>query len=110
MSYYYSKLTENVFMHQGNGDHGKLGQGSEKKITVPRRVESFKKYKVVRVASYNEHTAALVQLRDDVGYCPSSVPVSTAYLQSMRRCVCYFTWGRIIFFSSIISKLISHAV
>ena len=45
----------------GNGDHGKLGHGSGKKVSTPQMVEKLKDHKVVRVASYNEHTAALVE-------------------------------------------------
>jgi RCC1 and BTB domain-containing protein len=47
----------------GNGDHGKLGlgHGSACKVSVPTMVEKLKDYRVVRVASYNEHTAALVE-------------------------------------------------
>mmetsp|Transcript_21239 Transcript_21239/g.27128 ORF Transcript_21239/g.27128 Transcript_21239/m.27128 type:complete len:558 (+) Transcript_21239:73-1746(+) len=43
----------------GNGDHGKLGHNNKKKLTVPQLVEYLKNKSVCRVASYNEHTAAL---------------------------------------------------
>ena len=49
---------------RGNGDHGKLGHGSGRKVSVPHMVEKLKDYRVVRVASYNEHTAALVEPLD----------------------------------------------
>lgn len=45
----------------GNSDHGKLGHGCGRKVSVPLLVEKLKDYRVVRVASYNEHTAALVE-------------------------------------------------
>ncbi|KAL9181896.1 hypothetical protein ACHAXT_012239 [Thalassiosira profunda] len=45
----------------GNGDHGKLGHGSGKKVSTPQLVEKLVGQKVVRVASYNEHTACLVE-------------------------------------------------
>jgi RCC1 and BTB domain-containing protein len=43
----------------GNGDHGKLGHGSSTKVTTPKLVESLRDVHVCRIASYNEHTAAL---------------------------------------------------
>jgi RCC1 and BTB domain-containing protein len=45
----------------GNSDHGKLGHGSGRKVTVPQLVEKLNDYRVIRVASYNEHTATLVE-------------------------------------------------
>ena len=44
----------------GNGDHGKLGHGNSTKVTVPKVVDSLRGMHVCRIASYNEHTAALV--------------------------------------------------
>mmetsp|Transcript_12295 Transcript_12295/g.23892 ORF Transcript_12295/g.23892 Transcript_12295/m.23892 type:complete len:561 (-) Transcript_12295:219-1901(-) len=43
----------------GNGDHGKLGHGDTEKVIVPQKVEGLSNKRIVRVASYNEHTAAL---------------------------------------------------
>ena len=76
----------------GNGDHGKLGHGSGKKVSTPQMVEKLKDHKVVRVASYNEHTAALVEPFDDSGNFPgafgaSSFPVTQSFLQDMRDLV-----------------------
>lgn len=81
----------------GNGDHGKLGHGSGRKISVPHIVEKLKDYRVVRVASYNEHTAALVEpsLLDSsnhalYGGSPSletSVPVTSTYRHQMKQMV-----------------------
>eukprot|EP00970_Alexandrium_tamarense_P018597 scaffold13354_cov181-Alexandrium_tamarense.AAC.10 len=54
----------------GNADHGKLGHSNSKKLAVPQMsltlppsqlVQRLAGQKVVRVASYNEHTAALVE-------------------------------------------------
>jgi RCC1 and BTB domain-containing protein len=46
----------------GNSDHGKLGHADlARKVAVPQVVETLKHYRVVKVASYNEHTAALVE-------------------------------------------------
>jgi len=45
----------------GNGDHGKLGHGSGKKVSTPQLVEKLVGQNVVRVASYNEHTACLIE-------------------------------------------------
>lgn len=43
----------------GNGDHGKLGHGDTLRIAIPRQVKKLADKFVCRVASYNEHTAAL---------------------------------------------------
>mmetsp|Transcript_21486 Transcript_21486/g.30089 ORF Transcript_21486/g.30089 Transcript_21486/m.30089 type:complete len:607 (+) Transcript_21486:80-1900(+) len=75
----------------GNGDHGKLGHGSGKKVSTPQLVEKLKDHKVTRVASYNEHTAALVEPLDDSSYAAgafgSSVPVTSSFVQDMRDLV-----------------------
>jgi len=76
----------------GNGDHGKLGHGSGKKVSTPQMVEKLKDIRVVKIASYNEHTAALIEPLDDSGnFCSSfgtnSVPVSSAYVQHMKEMV-----------------------
>ena len=44
----------------GNGDHGKLGHGNSTKVTIPKVIDAFRGMHVCRIASYNEHTAALV--------------------------------------------------
>jgi RCC1 and BTB domain-containing protein len=51
----------------GNGDHGKLGLGNGRKVATPQMVEKLAPLKVVKVASYNEHTAALAEPYDDLG-------------------------------------------
>jgi RCC1 and BTB domain-containing protein len=74
----------------GNGDHGKLGHGSGRKVSVPNMVEKLKDYRVVRVASYNEHTAALVEPFDHnhgLAGGVNAVPVTTAYSAQMRALV-----------------------
>mmetsp|Transcript_53125 Transcript_53125/g.60193 ORF Transcript_53125/g.60193 Transcript_53125/m.60193 type:complete len:609 (-) Transcript_53125:2595-4421(-) len=75
----------------GNGDHGKLGHGSGRKVSIPNMVERLKDYRVVRVASYNEHTAALVEPFDAHNYGLSgggtAIPVSSAYSSQMRAMV-----------------------
>eukprot|EP00752_Nemacystus_decipiens_P017544 g15723.t1 len=43
----------------GNGDHGKLGHGDVRKVSVPTLVAGLVNMHVIKVASYNEHTAAL---------------------------------------------------
>ncbi|GMH78228.1 hypothetical protein TrST_g897 [Triparma strigata] len=43
----------------GNGDHGKLGHGNSSKVATPKQVEALAHLRVVKIASYNEHTAAL---------------------------------------------------
>jgi RCC1 and BTB domain-containing protein len=74
----------------GNGDHGKLGHGSGRKVSVPTMVEKLKDYRVVRVASYNEHTAALVEPFDHsqgISGSASAIPVTTTYASQMRAMV-----------------------
>merc|ERR1712228_76791 len=54
-------------------------------------VENLKDYRVVKVASYNEHTAALVEPFDDSGNFSrmgsNSVPVTTSFMQDMKDMV-----------------------
>ena len=74
----------------GNGDHGKLGHGSGRKVSVPNIVEKLKDHRVIRVASYNEHTAALVEPFDHsngLGGGVNAVPVTTTYSSQMRALV-----------------------
>eukprot|EP00934_Nitzschia_sp_Nitz4_P006496 Nitzschia sp. Nitz4//scaffold145_size56662//25408//27333//NITZ4_006557-RA/size56662-snap-gene-0.86-mRNA-1//1//CDS//3329536577//6486//frame0 len=72
----------------GNGDHGKLGHGSGRKVSVPNVVAKLKDFRVVRVASYNEHTAALVEPFDSSnGGGVRAVPVTTTYAAQMRALV-----------------------
>jgi hypothetical protein len=70
---------------------GKLGVGSSRRVSVPQLVEKLKQYRVVKVASYNEHTAVLVEPFDHVGAGlgggVNAVPVTTAYNSSMRALV-----------------------
>lgn len=71
----------------GNGDHGKLGHGSSKKLSQPELVQRLSGQKVVHVASYNEHTAALVE------------PVNhySTYIQHMRSMVDNEQFSDIVF-------------
>ncbi|KAL7449266.1 hypothetical protein ACHAWC_002476 [Mediolabrus comicus] len=77
----------------GNGDHGKLGHGNGKKVSTPQLVERLVGHLVVHVASYNEHTAALVEPQSiaDGGsrrHAPGTmVPVSAGYLHDMKEMV-----------------------
>jgi RCC1 and BTB domain-containing protein len=73
----------------GNSDHGKLGNGSDRRVSVPQRVEKLKDYRVVRVASYNEHTAALVEPIDHkLGVAgAANAVVTTVYTGQMRTLV-----------------------
>jgi len=70
----------------GNGDHGKLGLGSGRKVSVPQVVEKLKDYRVVRIASYNEHTAALVEPFDS-GLSGVGSSFSAEYSRQMRALV-----------------------
>jgi len=74
----------------GNGDHGKLGHGSSRKVSLPTLVERLAEYRVVDVASYNEHTAALVEPAGDLLFGPRGagmVPVTQSYLEGFREMV-----------------------
>lgn len=59
-------------------------------MSVPHIVEKLKDYRVVRVASYNEHTAALVEPFDhSLGLTGTvnTVPVTAAYTSQIRALV-----------------------
>jgi RCC1 and BTB domain-containing protein len=74
----------------GNSDHGKLGHGSSRKVAVPQIVDKLKDYRVVRVASYNEHTSALVDpsfLGGTGSSAVNAVPVTAAYTSQIRALV-----------------------
>ena len=74
----------------GNSDHGKLGHGCGRKVAVPQLVVKLKDYRVVHVASYNEHTAALVEPFDHslgAGNGINSVSVSVAYTGQIKNLV-----------------------
>ena len=56
----------------GNGDHGKLGHGDTLKVALPQLLHALKGplRTVTAVASYNEHTSALVSVGTDGGAPP----------------------------------------
>lgn len=64
----------------GNGDHGKLGYGDTQKVTVPRVVEALEGLHVVKIASYNEHTAALTD--------PEAIGTAAAATSSFMSDMC----------------------
>lgn len=67
----------------GNGDHGKLGHNDTNKVTVPKMVEVLATKRVISVASYNEHTVALV---DPIATVRSS-QLTSSYLGDMRQLI-----------------------
>ncbi|CAM9820772.1 unnamed protein product [Chrysoparadoxa australica] len=67
----------------GNGDHGKLGHGDTLKVTLPRLVESLSAVHVIKVASYNEHTAVLVEPSGGSG----TVSLSSSFVVDLGRLV-----------------------
>lgn len=71
----------------GNSDHGKLGHGSSRRVSVPQLVDRLKDLRVVKVASYNEHTAALVEPVNQNRIAADTVPVSIEYSSQLRRLV-----------------------
>ncbi|EQC36786.1 hypothetical protein SDRG_05620 [Saprolegnia diclina VS20] len=77
-------LTENGEVYTwGNGDHGKLGHNDQVKVTLPKLVETLQSKRVVSIASYNEHTVALV---DPVAMLRPSLLTST-YAANMRSLI-----------------------
>ena len=76
-------LTPRGICSFGNGEHGKLGHGDTKKLSTPKLIEMLKGHRVLSIASYNEHTAALVEPLDSM-MGTSTVPVTQSYVQSMR--------------------------
>lgn len=77
----------------GNGDHGKLGHGSGKKVSTPQLLEKLVGQNVVRVASYNEHTACLVEPHSVTQggsrrAAPGTmIPISAGFLHDMKEMV-----------------------
>ena len=73
----------------GNSDHGKLGHPGSRKVTIPQLVDKLKDYRVVRLASYNEHTAALVEPFDhnSSNGAVNAVPVTAKYTSQIRAMV-----------------------
>merc|ERR1711862_563306 len=69
-----------------------LDMDRAKKVSTPQMVEKLKDFRVVKIASYNEHTAALIEPYDDSGhFCSSfgtnSLPVTSTYIQQMKDMV-----------------------
>lgn len=79
----------------GNGDHGKLGLGNGRKVSTPQMVEKLSPFRVAKVASYNEHTAALVEPYDEMGGAGmgmfagtgATTQVSAGFLHDLRNMV-----------------------
>lgn len=67
----------------GNGDHGKLGHNDTNKVTLPRMVEVLENKRVVSVASYNEHTVALV----DPSALARTTMLTSSYVNDMRQLI-----------------------
>jgi len=96
-------LTSKGISTFGNGEHGKLGHGSVKKLSSPHLVDTLnsKDYKVLSIASYNEHTAALVEPtseQDTTGvFGTNTVTVSTSYMRQMRDLINQRDYADIVF-------------
>lgn len=67
----------------GNGDHGKLGHNDTNKVTVPKMVDVLATKRVIAVASYNEHTVALV---DPIATVRAS-QLTSSYVGDMRQLI-----------------------
>lgn len=65
----------------GNGDHGKLGHHDTNKVTLPKPVEALEAKRVIAIASYNEHTVALI---DPIANVRTNVLAST-YMNDFRQ-------------------------
>lgn len=79
----------------GNNDHGKLGLGSRKKASSPQLVEKLQDQNVVKIASYNEHTAVLVKMDDCLA--DSLVSVSSSFVNEMKKLVNNEEFSDVIF-------------
>ena len=79
-------ISNSLVYSWGNSDHGKLGVGSSRRVSVPQQIEKLSKYRVKMVRSYNEHTTVLVEPFDRSGLAGgvNAVPVTTAY--SLQLC------------------------
>lgn len=76
----------------GNNDHGKLGVGSRKKVSSPQLVDKLQDKQVVKIASYNEHTAVLVEPYDNSGnfvvpFASNSVSVTSSYVSEIKELI-----------------------
>ena len=81
-------LTTRGICSFGNGEHGKLGHGTVKILSTPQLIEKLKGHLVVSIASYNEHTTALVEPVHDSGavwgaFGTNTVPVTTSFVKHM---------------------------
>lgn len=92
-------LTSKGIRSFGNGEHGKLGHGSVKKHSNPQLIETLSgsEYKVISIASYNEHTAALVEPLSEYNAGANIAPVSTSYIRQMRDLVNQEDYADIVF-------------
>lgn len=95
-------LTPRGICSFGNGEHGKLGHGTVKKLSTPQLIEKLKGHRVVSIASYNEHTAALVEPVHDSGavwgaFGTNTVPVTTSFVRHMRDMVDNDEFSDIVF-------------
>lgn len=95
-------LTPKGICSFGNGEHGKLGHGTETKSSLPVLIEKLKGHRVVSIASYNEHTAALVEPVHDSGavwgaFGTNTMPVTTSYVQNMRDMVDHEDFADVVF-------------
>ncbi len=80
----------------GNGDHGKLGHGGSAKVSTPKMVEALGHLRVVKIASYNEHTAALCQ--NGLGLPQGrSASVSAGYVSDLRSLVANEEFADVVF-------------
>lgn len=95
-------LTPRGICSFGNGEHGKLGHGTVKKLSTPQLIEKLKGHRVVSIASYNEHTAALVEPVHDSGavwgaFGTNTVPVTTSFVKHMGDMVDNDEFSDIVF-------------
>lgn len=96
-------LTSRGISTFGNGEHGKLGHGSVKKLCSPQLVEALNSddYNVLSIASYNEHTAVLVEPlsdQDTTGvFGTHTVTVSNSYMRQMRDLINQQEYADVLF-------------
>jgi RCC1 and BTB domain-containing protein len=68
----------------GNGDHGKLGHNDIAKVTLPKQVDVLQGKRVTSVASYNEHTVALV---DPVASALRASTLTSSFVGDLRQLI-----------------------
>ena len=95
-------LTPRDICSFGSGEDGKLRHGTVKQWSMPQFIEKLKGHRVVSIASYNEHTAALVEPGHDSravrrAFGTHTAPVTTSFVKHMGYMVDNDEFSYIVF-------------